>query len=103
MAEAIVLAEAAGIDAARLPECLADGHADSALLQRLYPRMQRRDFAPMGYVRQLLKDLEMVHEYGAGLKAPMPMMSAALSLYRIVAHQGHTELDTAAVIKAYEG
>jgi 3-hydroxyisobutyrate dehydrogenase-like beta-hydroxyacid dehydrogenase len=103
MAEAIVLAEAAGIDAARLPECLADGHADSALLQRLYPRMQRRDFAPMGYVRQLLKDLEMVHEYGAGLKAPMPMMSAALSLYRIVAHQGHTELDTAAIIKAYEG
>ena len=103
MAEAIVLAEAAGIDAARLPECLADGHADSALLQRLYPRMQRRDFAPMGYVRQLLKDLEMVHAFGAGLKAPMPMMSEALSLYRMLAHQGHTELDTSAVLKVYEG
>ena len=103
MAEAIVLAEAAGIDAARLPECLAGGLADSALLQKLYPRMQRREFAPQGYVRQLLKDLEMVHEYGAGLKAPMPMMSEALSLYRILAHQGHTELDTAAVLKAYEG
>jgi 3-hydroxyisobutyrate dehydrogenase len=103
MAEAVVLAEAAGIDAARLPECLAGGHADSALLQKLYPRMQRREFAPQGYVRQLLKDLEMVHEYGAGLKAPMPMMSEALSLYRILAHQGHTELDTAAVLKAYEG
>jgi len=103
MAEAIVLAEAAGIDAARLPECLADGHADSALLQRLYPRMQRRDYAPMGYVRQLLKDLEMVHAFGAGLKAPMPMMSEALSLYRMLAHQGHTELDTSAVLKVYEG
>jgi len=103
MAEAVVLAEAAGIDAARLPECLADGHADSALLQRLYPRMQRRDFAPQGYVRQLLKDLEMVHAFGAGLKAPMPMMSEALSLYRMLAHQGHTELDTSAVLKVYEG
>ena len=27
MAEAVILAEAAGIDAARLPECLAGGHA----------------------------------------------------------------------------
>ncbi len=102
MAEAIVLAEAAGIDAARLPECLAGGLADSALLQKLYPRMQRREFAPQGYVRQLLKDLEMVSEYAAGLKAPTPLMGEALQLYRIVAHLGHTELDTAAVLKAYE-
>ena len=35
MAEAVVLAEAAGIDAARLPECLAGGHADGSLLQKL--------------------------------------------------------------------
>jgi 3-hydroxyisobutyrate dehydrogenase-like beta-hydroxyacid dehydrogenase len=102
MAEAIVLAEAAGIDAARLPECLAGGHADGSLLQNLYPRMQRRDFAPLGYVRQLLKDLEMVSEYAAGLKAPTPMMGEALQLYRVVAHLGHTELDTAAVLKVYE-
>jgi 3-hydroxyisobutyrate dehydrogenase-like beta-hydroxyacid dehydrogenase len=43
MAEAVVLAEAAGIDAARLPECIAGGLGDSALLQKLYPRMQRRE------------------------------------------------------------
>lgn len=102
MAEAIVLAEAAGIDAARLPECLAGGHADSSLLQKLYPRMQKRDFAPMGYVRQLLKDMEMVSEFAAGLKAPTPMMGEALQLYRVLAHLGHTELDTCAVLKVYE-
>ena len=102
MAEAVVLAEAAGIDAARLPECLAGGHADSSLLQRLYPRMVERDFAPQGYVRQLLKDLEMVNEFAGGLKAPMPMMGEALSLYRMLVHLGHSELDTAAVMKLYE-
>jgi 3-hydroxyisobutyrate dehydrogenase-like beta-hydroxyacid dehydrogenase len=102
MAEAVVLAEAAGIDAARLPECLAGGHAHGSLLQNLYPRMQRRDFAPLGYTRQLLKDLEMVHEFAAGLKAPTPMMGEALSLYRIAAHLGHAELDTGAVLKVYE-
>jgi len=102
MAEAIVLAEAAGIDAARLPECLGGGHADSSLLQKLYPRMQKRDYAPMGYVRQLLKDMEMVSEFAAGLKSPTPMMGEALQLYRILAHLGHTELDTCAVLKVYE-
>jgi len=102
MAEAVVMAEAAGIDAARLPECLAGGLADSGLLQKLYPRMQRREFAPQGYVRQLLKDLEMVSEFAAGLKSPTPMMGEALQLYRILAHLGHTELDTAAVLKVYE-
>ena len=102
MAEAVVLAEAAGIDPARLPECLAGGLADSALLQKLYPRMVKRDFAPQGYVRQLLKDLEMVNEFAGGLKAPTPMMGEALSLYRMLAHLGHTELDTAALLKLYE-
>ena len=102
MAEAVVLAEAAGIDPARLPECLAGGLADSALLQRLYPRMVARDFAPQGYVRQLLKDLEMVNEFAGALHAPTPMMGEALSLYRMLAHLGHTELDTAAVLKLYD-
>jgi 3-hydroxyisobutyrate dehydrogenase len=102
MAEAVILAEAAGIDAARLPECLAGGHADGSLLQNLYPRMQRRDYRPLGYSRQLLKDLEMVHEYAATLKAPTPMMSEALSLYRMLVHLGHAELDTGALVKLYD-
>ena len=102
MAEALLLAEAAGIDAARIPECLAGGHADGSLLQKLYPRMAKRDFAPQGYARQLLKDLEMVNELAGGMKAPVPMMGEALSLYRMLVHRGHSELDAAAVYKLYE-
>lgn len=102
MAEALVLAEAAGIDAARIPDCLAGGYADGSMLQRLYPRMQKRDFAPQGYARQLLKDLEMANEYAGGLKAPAPMMGEALSLYRMLVHLGHSELDSAAIFKLYQ-
>ncbi len=102
LAEALLMAEAAGIDAARIPECLAGGHADGTLLQRLYPRMAQRDFAPQGYARQLLKDLEMVNEFAGGLKAPAPMTGEALSLYRMLIHQGFAELDTSAVFKLYE-
>jgi 3-hydroxyisobutyrate dehydrogenase-like beta-hydroxyacid dehydrogenase len=102
MAEALVMAEAAGIDAGRIPACLAGGHADGTLLQRLYPRMVARDFAPQGYARQLLKDLEMVNEFAGGMKAPVPMTGEALSLYRMLIHLGHSELDTAAIFKLYE-
>ena len=102
MAEAAVLAEAAGIDAARIPECLAGGYADSSMLQKLYPRIIARDFAPQGYARQLLKDLEMLNEFAGGLKAPLPMSGQALTLYRMLIHLGHSELDTAAVFKLYE-
>lgn len=102
MAEALLVAESAGIDAARIPACLAGGHADGTLLQKLYPRMAARDFAPQGYARQLLKDLEMVNEFAGALKAPVPMTGEALSLYRMLIHLGHAELDTAAVFKLYE-
>jgi 3-hydroxyisobutyrate dehydrogenase len=102
LAEALLIAEGAGIDARRIPECLAGGHADGTLLQRLYPRMAARDFAPQGYARQLLKDLEMVNDLAGPLKRPAPMTAEALTLYRMLIHQGHAELDTAAVYKLYE-
>ena len=102
MAEAALLAEASGIDAARIPACLAGGHADSTLLQQIYPRMTARDFAPRGYARQLLKDLEMVNELAAHLHAPLPMMAEALSLYRLLVHLGHSEVDTSGIFKLYE-
>lgn len=103
MAEAVFVAESAGIDAKRIPECLAGGHADGTLLQKLYPRMADRDFKPQGYARQLLKDLEMVLEFSGELKARVPMTDEALGLYRILVDRGHAELDTAAILKVYEG
>jgi 3-hydroxyisobutyrate dehydrogenase-like beta-hydroxyacid dehydrogenase len=44
----------------------------------------------------------MVNEFAGALKVPTPMMGEALSLYRMLAHLGHTELDTAALVKLYE-
>lgn len=102
LAEALVMAEAGGIDAARIPECLAGGHADGPLLQRNYPRMAARDFAPQGYARQLLKDLEMVSAFAGALKSPVPMTGEALNLYRLLVHLGHAEADTTAIVKVFD-
>ena len=101
LAEAVALCEKAGIDAARIPDCLAGGYADSNLMKAYWPRMVERDFAPRGYVRQLLKDLEMVAKWGSGLEATTPMLTQALFLYRELAKRGHAELDSSAICKLY--
>lgn len=101
LGEAVALCEKAGIDAARIPECLGGGYADSNVLKAYWPRMVERDFAPRGYVRQLLKDLEMVNAWASGLGGRAPTLQAALDAYRELKKRGLTELDTSAVVKLY--
>jgi len=101
LGEAIGLCERAGIDAARIPECLGGGYADSNLMQAYWPRMVARDFAPRGYVRQLLKDLEMVERWAQDLGGRAPALQVALDAYRELKKRGDSELDTAAVAKLY--
>ncbi len=102
LAEALKLAENGGIDAARIPDALGGGHAGSNLLRTLYPRMQERDFEPRGFARQVLKDLDMVHDLAKATGTPTPMTSQAASLYRLLCARGHAELDGAAVLKLYD-
>jgi len=101
VAESVALCAKAGIDAARIPECLAGGYADSNVLKAYWPRMVARDFAPRGYVRQMLKDLEMVNAWAGDLKASAPLLAHAMSVYRLAASLGYSELDSSAVAKVY--
>jgi 3-hydroxyisobutyrate dehydrogenase len=102
LAEALALAEAGGVDAAKIPEALGAGYAGSTMLERLYPRLVARDFAPAGYARQVLKDLDMVHSLAKELGVPTPMSAQAASLYRILVAKGQGELDGLAVLKLYD-
>lgn len=102
MAEALALAEAAGLDAAALPACLAGGHADSALLRRVYPQMQQRAFdPPTGYARQLLKDLEAVERFARDRGVALPMVGTAREQYSRYVGQGHGMADTASILRLY--
>jgi 3-hydroxyisobutyrate dehydrogenase len=94
--------ERAGIDAARVPEALAGGYADTPMLRHFYPRMLRRDFAPAGYARQVLKDLDMVQSVAKELKAPLPMTSQAATLYRFAVARGLAEMDAVSVFSLFE-
>jgi 3-hydroxyisobutyrate dehydrogenase len=103
MTEAALLAEAAGIDAARLPECLAGGHADSSLLRKLYPRIAQRDFdPPNAYTRQLLKDLKAVVAFASEHGCTLPLVAQATARFAEYAAAGNTLADPASLIRLYE-
>jgi 3-hydroxyisobutyrate dehydrogenase-like beta-hydroxyacid dehydrogenase len=98
IAEALRLAEAYGVDASKIPGALATGYAGSNLLPVLFERMIARDFAPRGYARQVLKDLEMLNDAARAEHLAMPMTTQALTLFRMLVAAGQSELDGAAVV-----
>ncbi len=99
MAEALKIAESYGVDAARVPEALASGHAGSNLLPIMFERMIARDWEPRGYARQILKDLELLNDAAHEKGVAMPMSAQALTLFRMLVAQGKSELDGAAVFE----
>ncbi|WP_420405787.1 NAD(P)-dependent oxidoreductase [Nisaea sp.] len=101
IAEAFRLAEAFGVDAAKIPEALETGHAGSNLLKTLMPRLAAEDFAPTGYARQVLKDLEMLHSATKDLPLAMPMAGQALTLFRLHVAAGHADEDGCSIVKMY--
>jgi 3-hydroxyisobutyrate dehydrogenase len=103
MAEALMLAEAAGIDAAKLPQCLAGGHADGTLLQQLYPRMQARAFdPPLAYARQLLKDMVAVQAEIGSFGLDLPLIQRAVEQHRAYVAGGNEMADPASIVRLYE-
>jgi 3-hydroxyisobutyrate dehydrogenase len=102
LAEALALAEAGGVDAASIPAALGAGYAGSNMLQRLYPRLVARDFAPAGYAFQALKDLDMIHGLAKELQLATPMASQAATLFRMLVSKGYGGLDGIAVLKLYD-
>jgi len=101
LAEALRLAQAHGVDARKIPEALATGFAGSNLLTAVFPQMIDEDFAPRGFARQVLKDLEMLQVAARDRHLAMPMASQALTLYRLLIAAGKSELDATAVVTLY--
>ena len=89
IAEAVRLAEAAGIDASRLFEALAGGFADSKPFQVFGPRMAARKFEPsLGDSSVLLKDLDNAAAVAKQFGVPLPMARAAAEQYRQLLARG---------------
>src|SRR5512147_240009 len=96
IAEAVRLAEAAGVDATRLPEALKGGFADSLPLQIFGARMAARNFdPPLGTNAIMLKDLENAAAVAKECGVSLVMAQAAADLYRLLKAQGKGDRDPA--------
>jgi 3-hydroxyisobutyrate dehydrogenase len=83
IAEAMRLAEAAGVDSRMLPEALKGGFADSLPLQIFGARMAARRFdPPLAAAATMLKDLQNAAAVAGEKQVWMPMVERALELYR---------------------
>lgn len=98
IAEAVGLAQAAGIDAARLPEALAGGWADSVLLRTFVPRMTEAGHAPIGSLKTFQKDIDTVADAARSTGAAMPVVGAVQQVLRLGAAMGLGDADLAAFI-----
>jgi 3-hydroxyisobutyrate dehydrogenase len=104
IAEAVRLAEAAGVDAKKLPEALKGGFADSLPLQIFGPRMASRSFEPsLGSSAIMLKDLENAATVAREKRVPLPMAGTAAQLYRLLAAQGKGEKEISTIIELLAG
>ncbi len=102
VAEALVLAERAGVDAAKLPEALQGGFADSIPFQLFAPRMVARTFDnPLGHLATMHKDAQNARTLAAAVGADLPMTDLAASLYDETMDAGHARDDCAALITRY--
>jgi 3-hydroxyisobutyrate dehydrogenase len=102
IAEAVALAEKAGVDASQLAPALAGGFADSKPFQLLAPRMSHRSFTPVQWrVQTLLKDLDMANALATSSNSPTPLATTAARLMRQHGDQGHMTDDLSSLITLF--
>ncbi|MGV9773850.1 2-hydroxy-3-oxopropionate reductase [Streptosporangium sp. NPDC003464] len=102
VAEAIVLMEAAGVNAAAGLEVLAGGLAAGRILDLKREAMLARDFQPGFRIDLHHKDMGIVLEAARGAEVAIPMGALVAQLIASARAQGHGGLDHSALLKVAE-
>jgi L-threonate 2-dehydrogenase len=97
-AEALVLAEQAGLDLAMVLTAIGDGAGTSRMFEVRGPAMAARDYAQPGIRAQVYdKDIGIIAAFAAELRSPTPLFSLAAAFYQAALAQGHGDDDTSSV------
>ena len=103
VAEATALAEAAGVDVTRIPQALAGGRADSAILQEYLPRFAARDYRRTGRIDNMVKDLNGAADLARAAMVPMPLTATCAEVHRMLTAAGLGGEDQAALMEYFKG
>ena len=103
VAQALRLAELAGLDAARVREALLGGFAESRILQLHGDRMVRRDFTPGGRSALQLKDVRLICQLADSLGFQSPTLDNCRAQWEKFVHvEGHGEVDHSGLFLLYD-
>ncbi|MBI3029182.1 MAG: NAD(P)-dependent oxidoreductase [Candidatus Rokubacteria bacterium] len=101
-AEALLMAERAGLDPALALEILTGSAATSRMLEVRGPMLVRREFPPQMKLDLFMKDLALILEAGSQAGAPLPLTRVAQQLYGAAQAAGRGGEDLAVAITALE-
>ncbi len=87
VAEAILLAEKAGLAKGALRQALAGGFADSVIFQQHGGRMEERNFVPGGPSAYQLKDLNNLLGAGEALGLTLPLATVLRDRFALLVHE----------------
>ncbi len=102
VAEAVALAERAGVEAERIPAALAGGRADSRILQEFGAKMARRDYSPTGRLDNMLKDLDGVQALARATMTALPATAVVAEIHRALVGAGYGSADSAALMRQFD-
>jgi 2-hydroxy-3-oxopropionate reductase len=103
VAQAIRLAELAGVDPKLLREALLGGFAESRILELHGDRMIRRDFQPGGRSELQLKDVRLICELAQDIGLESETLQHCQRQWERLVHElGHGNLDHSCLFKLYE-
>jgi 2-hydroxy-3-oxopropionate reductase len=102
VAEALLLASAAGVDPGRVREALLGGFAGSRILDLHGQRMLDHAFQPGFMSRLQLKDLDIVAELSQAEGVPLPGAAVARDLYQALVDEGGGGLDHSGLLTLLE-
>lgn len=103
VAQALRLAELAGVDAAAARQAMLGGFADSRILDLHGDRIVRRDFVAGGRAVLQLKDVRLICELAADVGLDSPTLANSLQRWEeLVERRGMGELDHSGLFKLYE-
>jgi len=103
VAEATQLALDAGVDAAKIPQALRGGRADSAILQEYMPRFVARDYRRTGRIDNMVKDLNGAQDLARRTNTAMPLTAICAEVHRMLTAAGLGGEDQAALMEFFKG
>ncbi|MDF1860911.1 MAG: NAD(P)-dependent oxidoreductase [Verrucomicrobiales bacterium] len=103
VAQALRMAEKAGVDSGLVRDALRGGFAESRILELHGERMVNRDFAPGGRSELQLKDVRLMSQLADRVGLESSTLANSLALWeRFVDELGHGDLDHSGLFKLYE-